>query len=139
MGAGMRDYAIDLYNRWAALWNGDLAIAGEIMAPEFTLRYAQPGATVFDDVHDPAALAAVVDAFRAERPGLEYDPQGVPVVDMTDGRSGLIAQPYGARIVDPDGTVVRDISGTDILRFESGRIVEVWSASGGPTGRSFYP
>lgn len=53
----MRDYAIDLYNRWAALWNGDLAIAAEIMAPEFTLRYAQPGASAFDDVRDPAALA----------------------------------------------------------------------------------
>ncbi|WP_040807999.1 nuclear transport factor 2 family protein [Nocardia concava] len=133
----MRDYGIELFTRWTNLWNGDLDLVDEIMAPEFTLRYAQPGASDFDEIRDRAALAAKIDKFRAERPGLEYSTQGVPVVEMTDARSGIVARPYGARIVQ-DGIVVRDLSGTDILRFENGQIVEVWSVSGGAEGRSFY-
>ncbi|MGV9664192.1 nuclear transport factor 2 family protein [Nocardia niigatensis] len=134
----MRDFAIDLFERWTVMWNGDLALADEIMAPEFTLRYAQPGADAYDDIHDPAAFAALIDKFRAERPGLVFSVQGVPVVEMSDARTGIIARPYGARVTDPDGVVVRDLSGTDILRFANGQIVEVWSVSGGLGGRSFY-
>ncbi|WP_154788918.1 nuclear transport factor 2 family protein [Nocardia aurantiaca] len=134
----MRDYAIDLFDRWTGMWNGDLALADEIMAPEFTLRYAQPGADIYDDIHDRAAFAAAIDKFRAERPGLVFSAQGEPVVEMSDARTGFIARPYGARVTDPDGAVLRDLSGTDILRFENGQIVEVWSVSGGLGGRSFY-
>ncbi|MFE3188265.1 hypothetical protein ACFXHA_04600 [Nocardia sp. NPDC059240] len=134
----MRDYAIDLFERWTAMWNGDLTLAEEIMAAEFTLRYAQPGAEIYDDIHTPAAFAAQIDKFRGEVPGLEYRSQGEPVVEMTDARTGFIARPYGARIVGADGTVARDLSGTDILKFENGQIIEVWSVSGGLVGRSFY-
>ncbi|AYF78839.1 hypothetical protein D7D52_08335 [Nocardia yunnanensis] len=120
------------------MWDGDLALAEQIMAPEFTLRYAQPGADLYDDIHDPATFAAAIDKFRTERPGLRFSTQGQPVVEMTAARTGIVARPYGARVVDATGAVVRDISGTDILRFEDGRIVEVWSVSGGLAGRSFY-
>src|SRR5690348_6671613 len=116
----MRDFALEMFDRWTALWNGDLALVDEIMAPEFTLRYAQPGASDFDEIRDRAGLAAMIDKFRAERPGLVYSAQGVPVAETTDARSGIIARPYGAKIVAADGTVVRDLSGTDILRFENG-------------------
>ncbi|RLP29627.1 nuclear transport factor 2 family protein [Nocardia seriolae] len=134
----MRDHAIDLFDRWTAMWDGDLALAEEIMAPEFTLRYAQPGASEYDDIHDPATFATAIDKFRAERPGLSFSVQGQPIVEMSDARTGIIARPYGARVVDANGVVVRDISGTDILRFADGKIVEVWSVSGGLAGRSFY-
>ncbi|MEU1205045.1 nuclear transport factor 2 family protein [Nocardia sp. NPDC005825] len=134
----MRDYAIELFDRWTQMWNGDLALADEIMAPAFTLRYAQPGADAYDSVQDRAAFAAAIDTFRAERPGLEFSTQGIPVVEMDDTRTGIIARPYGARITAPDGTIVRELSGTDILRAENGQIVEVWSVSGGAEGRSFY-
>ncbi|MBB5917162.1 putative SnoaL-like aldol condensation-catalyzing enzyme [Nocardia transvalensis] len=133
----MRDFGIALYNRWADLWNGDLAVADEIMAPALTLRYAQAGADVFDEIRDPRALAARIEAFRAERPGLRYEAQGEPVVEMAGDRTGLVARPYGARWSSPEREI--DLSGTDILRFVDGRIVEVWSVSGGAAGRSFYP
>ncbi|MFB8001096.1 nuclear transport factor 2 family protein [Nocardia sp. NPDC056000] len=133
----MRGFAIDLFDRWTAMWNGDLALAEEIMAPEFTLRYAQPGAVEYDDIHDRAAFIKQIEVFRAERPGLEFEVQGLPVVEMDDTRTGLIARPYGARITRPDGTAVA-LSGNDILRTENGQIVEVWSVSGGQGGRSFY-
>lgn len=134
----MRDFAIELFDRWTAMWDGDLALADEIMAPKFTLRYAQPGADIYDTIHDPAAFAAAIDTFRTDRPGLTFEVQGLPIVEMTDARTGIIARPYGAKVIDPEGAVLRDISGTDILRFENGQIVEVWSVSGGLEGRSFY-
>lgn len=132
----MREFGIDLYLRWAALWNRELP-AEEIMAPAFTLRYAQPGATVYDDIHDPKALSAQIDAFHEQIRGLTFSPQGIAVVEMDETRTGLVAQPYGARIELPGGGV-SDVSGTDILRTENGLIVEVWSVSGGLGGRSFY-
>ncbi|MFE2958076.1 hypothetical protein [Nocardia tengchongensis] len=134
----MRDYAIDLFDRWTQLWNGDYALADEIMAPAFTLRYAQPGAAAYDSIRDRAAFVDAIDTFRKERPGLVFSTQGTPVVEMDDTRTGIIARPYGAQVLDSAGSVVRDISGTDILRAENGQIVEVWSVSGGLEGRSFY-
>ncbi|MBF6176340.1 nuclear transport factor 2 family protein [Nocardia blacklockiae] len=133
----MREFGIELFDRWTELWNGDLDVAERILAPEFTLRYAQPGAEVFDSIRDPQALAQRIAAFRAERPGLKYETQGEPIIEMHGPRTGSVARPYGARRPTPDGEM--DVSGTDILRFVDGRIVEVWSVSGGPAGRSFYP
>ncbi|MFJ1455063.1 nuclear transport factor 2 family protein [Nocardia sp. N2S4-5] len=133
----MRDFGIALFDRWAELWNGDLAVAEQILAPVLTLRYAQPGAAAFDEIRDPRALAEQIAAFRAERPGLTYTAQGEPVVESDSGSTGLVARPYGARWSAPHGEI--DLSGTDILRFADGRITEVWSVSGGAAGRSFYP
>jgi len=133
----MTDFGTELFDRWVVLWNGDLAVAEEIIAPEATFRYAQPGADVFDTIHDPQALAKRIEQFRAERPGLRYEAQGIPVVRVDGERSGIIARPYGARRPVPDGEM--NVSGTDILRFVDGKIVEVWSVSGGASGRSFYP
>ncbi|MCU1641250.1 MAG: hypothetical protein JWN03_1525 [Nocardia sp.] len=133
----MRDFGIELFNRWTIMWNGDLALAQEIMAPEFTLRYAQPGASDYDDIHDPKAFAAQIESFHQQVPGLTFTPQGTPVVEMDDTGTGIIARPYGAQFDGPEGTRV-DVSGTDILRTENGVIVEVWSVSGGLIGRSFY-
>ncbi len=133
----MSDFGIELFDRWVVLWNGDLAVAEEIIASNVTLRYAQPGADAFDTIGDPAALARQIERFRAERPGLRYEAQGEAVVRLDGARTGIVARPYGARRPTSDGEM--DISGTDILRFVDGKIVEVWSVSGGIGGRSFYP
>ncbi|WP_327121397.1 ester cyclase [Nocardia sp. NBC_01730] len=133
----MRDFGIDLFDRWTAMWNGDLALADQIMAPEFTLRYAQPGATVYDDIHHPQALAAQIATSRESTPDLRFAPQGDAVIEMDDTRTGFVARPYGAQFTGTGGTPVA-VSGTDILRTLNGVITEVWSVSGGPGGRSFY-
>ncbi|MGW4772126.1 nuclear transport factor 2 family protein [Nocardia sp. NPDC004278] len=133
----MRDFGITLFDQWTAMWNGDLTLAERIMAPEFTLRYAQPNASEYDDIRDPQALATQIAEFREQRPGIRFAPQGEPVVEMDDTRTGFIARPYGAESTGPDGATIA-ISGTDILRIVAGVITEVWSVSGGPAGRSFY-
>ena len=132
----MDDYGVQIFDRWARLWSGDLALAEELMAATFTLRYAQPGATVWDDVKDPATFAEQIAAFRGDR-DLRYRAEGDPVVALDDTRTGLVARPYGAHFTEVDATP-KSVSGNDILRLDNGRIVEVWSASGGLNGRSFY-
>ncbi|WP_227982530.1 nuclear transport factor 2 family protein [Nocardia spumae] len=132
----MRDFGIELFDRWTAMWNGELELAERIMAPRFTLRYAQPGAEVYDTVRDPAAFARQIATFRAALPGQRFEVQGVAVVDIDHGRTGFVARPYGSRRPGADGEIA--ISGTDILRVVDGLIVEVWSVSGGIAGRSYY-
>jgi len=137
---GTREIGIEVYDRWAAMWNGDLSLADKIMAPGFRLRYAQPGADVFDDITRPAELAALIAEFRAARNELRYAPEGEAVVDLEliDGEAtGMVARPYGSTQLDENGREVT-ISGTDVLRLENGLITEVWSVSGGRAGRPFY-
>lgn len=133
----MRDFGIELFDLWTEMWNGDLALAEKIMAPEFTLRYAQPNATVYDSIRTPQALAAQIVEFGEARPGLRFTPQGEFVIEMDDTRTGFVASPYGAEYTGPDGEAV-SVSGTDILRATNGVITEVWSVSGGRGGRSYY-
>jgi hypothetical protein len=136
----MNEAAEQAFEDWTALWNGDTALAEKIMAPEFRLRYAQPGAEVFDDVRHPHQLADVIAKWHAARPGLRFQPEGerIPELVMGDGGpTGKVASPYLATYTAHDGEE-RAISGIDILRLENGLITEVWSVSGGPTGRRFY-
>lgn len=133
----MRDFGIELFEQWTDMWNLNLALVERIMAPEFTLRYAQPGGDVYDHIHDPEALATQVEVFHGQVPGVRFSSDGLPVVEMDDSRTGIVARPYRATITAADGAE-RVLHGTDILRAENGLIVEVWSVSGGPGGRSFY-
>ncbi|MFF2149246.1 alpha/beta hydrolase fold domain-containing protein [Kitasatospora sp. NPDC058190] len=134
-----RRTGVEIYDQWTRLWNLDLALAEEIMAPELTLRYAQPGAEVFDKIRTPQQLAAAITAFHKVRPGLLFTPEGEAAVDLefVDGRpNGLVARPYRASRPGDGGREVA-VSGTDILRISDGLISEVWSVSGGAGGRTF--
>lgn len=132
-----RSAGIEVFDQWTALWNRNLRLAEQVMAPEFVLRYAQEGGEPFDDVTTPAQLAKIIDLFHAERPGLRFTAEGPAVVDGVygpTGLTGLVARPYLASF--GDGAA---ISGTDVLRVVDGLIAEVWSVSSGRNGRTFYP
>ncbi|MFI6848267.1 hypothetical protein OG535_03410 [Kitasatospora sp. NBC_00085] len=140
MGEELRRFGVGAYERWTAMWNGETDLAAEIMAPEFTLRYAQAGTEAFDDAHTPGQLAALIADWHGRRPGLRFVSEGVAVVDlaMVDGRpTGLVARPYLATFTDEQGAEVAR-SGTDTLRITGGLISEVWSVSSGAAGRTFY-
>ncbi|MEU4208756.1 nuclear transport factor 2 family protein [Streptomyces sp. NPDC026206] len=136
----MRQFGVELYDRWTALWNGDTGLAAEIMAPEFRLRYAQAGTEAFDDIRHPAQLSAAIAGWHRQRPGLRFTAEGPAVVDiaMPDGAApqGSVARPYLASFLNESGQTVSR-SGTDILTFIGGRITEVWSVSSGAGGRTF--
>lgn len=124
-----------IYDRWAAMWSGALAV-DEVMAPQFQLRYAQPGAEHFNTVGDIEKFSESITAFRAARPGIFYTPEGPAVVDMDSSGTGIVARPYLATIPGSGGADPVYVSGTDILRCMQGRIVEVWSVSA--RGVPFY-
>ncbi|WP_328929789.1 ester cyclase [Streptomyces sp. NBC_00190] len=136
----VRKLGVRIYDQWTAMWNGDVHLAEEIMAPEFTLRYAQAGTEAFDDARTPAQLADIIAAWRQSRRELRFAAEGVAVVDLAlvgGVPAGLVARPYLASYTTEEGqTVAR--SGTDTLRVSNGFISEVWSVSSGVGGRIFY-
>ena len=136
----LRQKGIDTFDEWTAMWNFNLHLAEKIMAPYFTLRYAQADTEPFDNIHRAPELANIIAAWHQKRPGIVFKAEGTAVVDLevtAGGLAGLIARPYIASVIGENGhTVAR--SGTDILRLTGGLISEVWSVSSGTAGRTFY-
>src|SRR3954462_11880918 len=90
----LRTFGVALFEQWTAMWNGDLAVASRIMAPAFTLRYAQAGTEAFEDVHDVPALVAVIQEWHRYRPGICFRAEGEAVVDLAlalDKPAGTVA------------------------------------------------
>ncbi|AKJ13470.1 hypothetical protein ABB07_26595 [Streptomyces incarnatus] len=115
---------IALFDRWTALWNGDLSGPEAFLAPGFRIRFANDpdrGADT-DAVHGPAGIVGLVSAFREERPGLRYAVDGTPTVDGTLGRVACCWY-----VTLPDGG---QKSGIDLLEVVDGRISAVWSVTG---------
>jgi hypothetical protein len=138
--AGLRLFGTELFDRWTAMWNGDVAIADQIMAPEFTLRYAQANTERIDEVRTPRALAELVRFWHSFRPGIRFSTEAEAAIDLAsvDGLPrGRVARPYLAVFTEASGQVVAR-SGIDLLAVLGGRIVEVWSVSSGAAGRTFY-
>ena len=137
----LRDFGVELFERWTAMWNGDVAVAAEIMTPEFTLHYAQANTERVDDVHTPPQLAELVLFWHGYRPGIRFSAEAEAAVELelVDGLpAGRVARPYLAVFTDPNGQVIAR-SGIDLLAVRGGRICEVWSVSSGAAGRTFYP
>ncbi len=131
----------ELFDRWTAYWNEDYTQADAIMAPNFTLHYAQAGGERFDAIHTPEQMTEIIKAWHIMRKNIAFKPEGECVVDLNEeagGLSGLVARPYFVVFDGEDGERVSR-SGTDILKVSDGKIVEVWSVSSGAQGRTFYP
>ncbi|MEU6867616.1 nuclear transport factor 2 family protein [Streptomyces sp. NPDC046876] len=116
-----------LLDGWTRLWNGDLALADDLIAPDFRLRFANsvPG-TGPDATLDRPDLTAVIAAHRQERPGLTYAVDGPPVVDSA--RTEVAAR-WTATYTDGSGQPVTK-SGIDLLAITDSRIAAVWSLTG---------
>jgi len=117
-----RTAAVDLATKWTALWNGDLALADEILAPDFRIEF---GAVVADPdptlITDPAGMAGFIGTWRERRGALSFALQGTPLADGDDGVAFVWS-------VDLPGIPRR--SGIDLCRLVDGRIARVWSVTG---------
>jgi len=141
MNPETRAIGVALFDRWTEMWNGNTALASEIMAPTFALHYAQANTERLDHVRTPAELADLVLFWHGYRPGIRFTAEAEAAVDLelvTDGVVGRVARPYLAVFSDPEGQIVAR-SGIDLLAVSQGQIVEVWSVSSGAAGRTFYP
>jgi hypothetical protein len=84
MGAGE---SARLWDRWIELWNGDLALAEEIIHPDFAVHRI-PMPHVGDDLGGREALMAWIEQTRSILSELRFTVEVGPVVDgeMVTGR-----------------------------------------------------
>jgi hypothetical protein len=132
---------VDLWDRWTALWNGDLAIGPDILAPDFRIHFGGviEGADT-DSFRGSADLTSFISEFRQRYRRLHYRTGVGPIVDVeaVDGSAaGHVACRWLADSTDSTGASSTK-GGIDILRVADDRIAEVWSVTGsrllGPEG-----
>ncbi|GGN56963.1 hypothetical protein GCM10011579_018740 [Streptomyces albiflavescens] len=118
---------IALFERWTALWNGDLTEPERFLAPNFRIRFGNdPDKADTDTLHGPQAIVDYVAAFRASLPGHRYAVEGTPLVDA--GQGSVASRWYVTRRDESGITMAK--SGIDLFQVEEGRIVTVWSVTG---------
>jgi hypothetical protein len=117
-----------LFQRWVALWDGDLSVGADFVAPTFRLHL--PASWVPGEVAGGADLLGWLAGFRAAYSDARATVQVGPVVcgDLMAARwvftGGYLGGAVGgatALAAAPVRCVV-----TDILRIEGGRIAECW-------------
>ncbi|MCC0100287.1 ester cyclase [Streptomyces flavotricini] len=122
-----RESGTRLLEGWTALWNGDLALAEQIIDPGFRLRFANAvEGTGADSTLERSTLLTFIAAHRQALTGLTYDLDGPPVIDAAHGQ---LATRWAATYVDGSGTPVTK-SGIDMFSITDGRISAVWSLTG---------
>jgi hypothetical protein len=123
---------LDLWQRWTALWNGDLALADQLLSPGFRIHFGNAVSVDTDTLRGPADLVAFIAQHRAQLPGVRYEPDGPPIVAfevVTGVPAGRFAARWTVRRTDGTGRPVRK-SGIDMLAVTDGRITGVWSVTG---------
>jgi hypothetical protein len=98
---------LDLWQRWTALWNGDLALADELLSPGFRIHFGNAVVSVDTDaLRGPGDLVAFIAEHRAQLPGVRYEPDGPPIVafEVGDGvPTGRLAARWTVRRTDGTG------------------------------------
>ncbi|WP_271189336.1 ester cyclase [Dactylosporangium matsuzakiense] len=119
-----------MLDNWLNLWNGDLALAGTTVTPDFVVHAAMLDGS--GELHGPQALADWIAQLRGAFPDLTFAVQVGPVTDgpMTVIRwlaTGTYAGGFPGASAAP-GTAIA-FTGIDILRAaseEDGRYAEYW-------------
>jgi len=117
-----------LWDRWIALWNGELEHLQEIIHPEF-VSHRIPPPRIPDELAGREALLAWIKQTRSLFEDLRFTVEVGPIVDgeMVAGR-WIAEGTYGGGVpgsAAPVGTRVR-FHGNDIWRAEGGMIREYW-------------
>jgi predicted ester cyclase len=117
-----------LWDRWIDLWNGDLALAEEIIHPQFALHRV-PTPRIPEGLGGRDGLLAWIRQTRSLFPDLLFAVEVGPIVDGEQVAGRWVAEgTYQGGIpgsTAPAGTRVR-FRGNDIWRAEDGLIREYW-------------
>ncbi|MER6198365.1 nuclear transport factor 2 family protein [Streptomyces sp. NPDC001586] len=121
-----REAGTRLVEGWTALWNGDLALAEQILAPGFRLHFADD----FDGTGSAATfgrdeLTAFISTNSLALTGLTFAADAAPLVDSERGEMAcrwLESNTGGGDVVVK--------SGIDMFAVTDGRISAVWSLTG---------
>ena len=124
----MTSYEESLWDRWIALWNGDLTHLEEIIHPEFVVHRI-PSPRISDQLRGRERLHAWITQTRALFDDLRFVVEVGPIVDRDRVAGRWIAEGiYQGGIpgsTAPAGTRV-SFHGNDIWRAEGGLIREYW-------------
>lgn len=110
-----------LADAWTAFWNGDLQRAEALLTSDCRIHFAggDESAVAGDAVRGPAQMAAYVEDFRGQRPGLRFSLDAPPIAGASGFAIRWSAQQPGV-----------DVSGIDLVHVAGDRISEVWSVTG---------
>jgi ketosteroid isomerase-like protein len=125
--------AVERWHHWAALWNGNLALAGDLIADGFVAHLSADAPGSPEELRDARAVAQWVKVIRDRVEGLAYTTEVGPFGDgdLVAGHWRASARKKGA-----DGKMQPyEKIGTDILRVRDGKIVEVWTLNADPRRR----
>jgi predicted ester cyclase len=119
----------ELWLSWSALWNGNLSIADEIIAPNFIAHFAPIGNSPAE-VHGPDALKQWIGATVGAFTDYSFTTTVGPLVDEDHvaGRWLFRAIYQGGIPGASPGAVGKQVeyAGMDLFRVEAGKIVEYW-------------
>jgi predicted ester cyclase len=118
----------ELYARWMALWNGDLSIAEEIVAPG-CIVHSPPSSSSSTSFRGPSGIRQMVEMGRSLFHEMTFDIEVGPVArdDLLAARwmsEGVYAGGIPGASAPPGTTV--EYHGMDLMRIDSGKIVEYW-------------
>jgi predicted ester cyclase len=124
-----------LYRRWMLeLWNGDLAVAVELVTDDFVIHQARADGAGSDERRGPEAVVQLVRDGHAPFDGLTFEIEVGPVVE-----GDLVAARWAGRgryrggmpgATAAAGTPVA-FGGIDLLRARGDRFAEYWVSSDG--------
>ncbi|AYV25160.1 hypothetical protein EES41_00270 [Streptomyces sp. ADI95-16] len=122
-----RESGTRLVEGWTALWNGDIALTEQILAPGFRLHFADD----FDGTGSAKSfgqdeLTAFIPANSHALTGLAFAADAAPLIDAERGEMACRRIESHA---DGGGDVVVK-SGIDMFAVTDGRISAVWSLTG---------
>lgn len=114
---------LHLWERWTAMWNGEPALARQLVAPGFALHLTNP---VVDPatVTDGPSVERWVGAHRAKFEQLTFSSKLGPFVDVA---KGIVAGPWIARAIIAGK--LQPVCGMDTIAFAGGKITAYWTLS----------
>ena len=118
-----------LWKSWNELWNGNLSLADEIIAPTFVAHFAPIG-TSPAEVRGPDGLKQWIGGTAAAFTNASFTTTVGPLVDedLVAGR-WIFRATYQGGMPGASSTAVGkgvEYAGMDLFRVEAGKIVEYW-------------
>lgn len=117
-----------MYDRWMRMWNGEVDLADDLVAPGCVIH--QPP----NDFRGPEGVRQMVEMGRAPFTEITFEVEVPPIVegDRLAARWRSTGRYEGGipGATAPRGTAVT-FGGNDIWRVEDGKIVEYWVSSDG--------
>jgi predicted ester cyclase len=118
-----------LWERWMKLWNGNLSIADEIIAPDFVAHFV-PAGTSPAEVRGPAGLQQWIGGAVTAFTDYSFTTTVGPLADedKVAGRWVFRGTYQGGMPGTPPAAFGKNVeyAGMDLFRVEAGKIVEYW-------------